>query len=430
MKRLILISLLLFPIATLNAQQDVPRKFSAFIAGAVSSDIPAGLPGIIDWFVWNEERWSRDKKVTVTYNTSGYPVTRIYDLVSGSDLRYTYTYNENNQITEMLIQQREVQGGLWVNSTRLTQEFDEKGNGTLRLNESYISGVWMIQSGIKTEWEYKDNLVYRETISFFDPSNGSFYFFWRFTYSYQDGIRTGYVNEAYRTDSWVNYFKAIQYFDSQGRPDYTLFDDWMDSLWVTDGMERYFFSGEKNNVLITYQYYPETSLYVPIARYTYEYDTHQSQTLATTEAWLNGNWYITDGNRCTITYDGLHAITRITETWIAEQEATAAHWENSTKEEFSDFQSSGVEVLAAPKIEFKCFPNPADEFIWVTIGNGEPVDGFLELTDLTGKTLIRRLCNSSIGTLRINLNEIPRGLYKLVFRNQVQQPVAVSVIVH
>ncbi|MFH0760922.1 MAG: hypothetical protein V2A67_05420 [Bacteroidota bacterium] len=430
MKKLILSFLLIIPISCLFAQQYIPRKYSRLMPETEKDATSADLPGTIRWYAWDQERWSADKTVTVTYNSSGNPLTSLHDLMTGTDVRYTFTYDENGRLIQELTQLK--QDGLWVPSGRISWQFDERGNEILWTVENYISGVWMIQNGVMTDLEYQDDLVYRETWSFFDSSNGSYYLFWRFTYSYDNAVRTGYINEVFRDEAWVNYFRAFLFYDEENRPDYDLFDSW-DSIaggWAADEMERFFYSGELNETLILYQYFPETSLYMPTERYIYEYDDHRNQTLATSEAWQNGDWSITNGNRYTMTYDALHAITRITETWIAANDAIAAHWEYSTKEEFSDFQSSVVEGLAAPKIEFKCFPNPADEFIWITIGNGEPVDGFLELNDLTGKTLLRSLYCSSIGTIRINLNGIPQGLYKLVFRNQVQQPVAVSVIVH
>jgi|GEM_PF-2301957 len=430
MKKLILILFLSIPITTLLAQPHIPRKYSENIPVVKETVTFADLPGTILWYAWDQERWSANKTVTMTYNSSGNPVTRFHDLVTGTDVKNTCTYDEHGRLTRVLTQLKE--DGLWANSNRTTCEFDDRGNEILRTFEDYISGVWMIQNGVRTELEYQNDQVYRETVSFFDQSNGSYYLFWRFTYSYLDGVCAGYVNEVDRGGAWVNYFRAFLFYDEENRPDYNLYDSWDTTAggWATDEMERYFYSGEMNQTLILYQFNPETSLYVPTERYIDEYDDHRNQTLMTSESWLDRNWCITNGNRSSISYDEVHAITRITETWITENEATAAHWENSTKEEFSDFQSSGVGELAAPKIEFKCFPNPADEFIWVTIGKGEPINGFLELTDLTGKTLMRRLCDSSIGTLRINLSEIPQGLYKLVFKDQVKQPVAVSVIVH
>lgn len=430
MKKLILFLLLSVAVSCLIAQPVIPRKYSGNLPVLKKAVTSADLPGTIRWYAWDQERWLTSKTETVTYDASGNPLNRLYDLVSGTDVKITYTYDEQGRLTRELTQLK--QDGLWVPSTRTTLQFDDRGNVTLLTDESYISGVWMIQNGIMTSLEYQDDRVWRATVSFFDPSNGYYNLFWRVTYIYQDGVRAGYVNEAYGDGTWVNSFRAFLFYDEESRPDYYLYDSW-DTLtggWITDAMERFFYSGELNETLIAYQYYPATSLYVPTERYITEYDGQRNQTLDTSEAWQSGNWSVTSGNRYSISYDSGHATVRITETWIPEFETIAAHWENSTKEEFSDFQSSGTGELAAPKMEFKCYPNPADEFIWVVIGKGEPINGFLELTDLTGKTLLRRLFDSSNGTLRINLNEFPQGLYKLVFKDQVKQPVAVSVIVN
>jgi len=428
MKNVILILFLSVSITNLLAQPHIPRKYSGSIPPVEKSGNSADLPGKIDWYIWNQDRWSIDQTVSATYNALGYTITLTYERITGTDQKKTYTYNENGQLTRALTQVK--QDGLWLNSNRTTCEFDDRGNEILRTFENYISGVWMILNGVRTDLEYQDNQVYHKTISFFDTSDGSYDLFWRFTYTYLDGVCTGYVNESFRNETWVNDFRAFLFYDDENRPDYNLYDSWDTNAgaWATDEMERYFYSGEMNQTLILYQFYPETSLYVPTERYVDEYDDHRNQTLMTSEAWQDGDWCITDGNRCTISYDEVHAITRITETWIAEDEATAAHWENSTKEEFSDFQSSGIGELAAPKIEFKCFPNPASgniEIIYAT-----PWAGRVELTLMTldGKVTRSSKEPGLQGKVSWDLDTLPAGIYVIRLTDQAGTAITRKII--
>jgi len=428
MKRLILLLPLLLQVTFLFAQQfPIPSKYSGLMSPDIQSGYPGILPGTIRWYSWNQDYWSPQKTVTVTYNSNGQPVSEVHDWIEGTDLRYTYSYDAGNRLTEELTQARE--NGLWVNQSRLTFEYDDKGNQTLRLNESYISGVWMIRSGYKTDREYRDERVYRETVSLFNEYDGSFYYFWRFTYTYQDGTQTGYVNETFADGVWSGYFRAFLYYDSQNRPDYSLFDKWNGTAWITDAMERYYYNGEQNNTLVLYQFYPETGVYIPTKRYTSEYDDHRNQTLSTTESWQNGNWSTDDGTRFSIAYEDGHAVSRVTETWVAAEGDNPAGWHNFTREEFSDFQSSGLKDPLAVFTELKYYPNPAGDHLLVTWQPDGPVTGSLELIDLTGKILLRSLLDNSIGPVRVDMDGIPPGLYKLVFRDQSHRPEIVSVVV-
>jgi hypothetical protein len=428
MKKLILILFLSIQITSLLAQPHIPPKYSGIIPVAQKAVTSADLPGTIFWYTWDQERWSATLTVTMTYNSSGNPVTRLHDMVTGADVKNTYTYDEQGRLIQVLTQLKD--DGLWLNSTRTSCEFDNRGNEILRTFEDYISGVWMIQNGVRTDLEYQDDQVYRETVSFFDQSNGSYYLFWRFTYAYSDGVCTGYVNEAYRNGAWVNYFRAFLFYDEENRPDYNLYDAWdtLTGAWVTDEMERYSYSGEMDQTLILYQFVAETNLYVPTERYISEYDDHRNQILTTSEVWLDGGWSIAEGNRSTISYDEVHAISRITETWIAENEATTAHWENSTKEEFSDFQSSGVEGLAAPAIQLTCFPNPTAGT--VEISYATPRAGNVELTLMTldGKITCCSKEPGLQGKVLWDLDILPAGIYIVRLTDQAGTVITRKII--
>jgi len=76
-------------------------------------------------------------------------------------------------------------------------------------------------------------------------------------------------------------------------------------------------------------------------------------------------------------------------------------------------------VRGSPINGLKIFPNPAKNYVYVTIGNNMTANQLVRLTDLTGRVLQERQVTNGAGTtISVSVNNLPKGIYLLQVKGE------------
>ena len=74
--------------------------------------------------------------------------------------------------------------------------------------------------------------------------------------------------------------------------------------------------------------------------------------------------------------------------------------------------SSLIEPVS-DNFKLKVYPNPASEFIWISIESDEPTDVIIELYDLNGKLIKNNILKRAEGQIKIPVNDLSASQYIL-----------------
>jgi hypothetical protein len=414
MKKLIFLLFSLLLTCLLTAQQPLYKKYHDLPESTLKTGTLVDFPRKIDWYDWSAGIWIAKATQSVVYNESGYRLTEVIDSISGTDLKYVYTYNQDNKVTEIQIQAL-IAGG-WVPDTRTRYEYDSKGAQSLMMIERYTDGTWVTQMGVRYDHEYNGDLLYRETTILWNNSTQSFVNFWRFTYTYNSGVLESDINEIYSNGTWKPYFRETHFWLSKDKRDYVLFDQWKGTAWTPDVKETYRYYGEMNLEVIDNKWDPVASNYFPMDRFIEEFDAHQNPALFTWEGMNTGAWVLLEGERYTMAYEGEHALSRISETSQADSTGNPQPWMKNTKEVYSDFFNLGTNPITAEAIGITCYPNPAGDQTMVKIILSKAGTFLLSLYSLTGQKVFEENVSSNGTEIRyqLNLTNILPGSYLVV----------------
>ncbi len=412
-----------------TAQQPLYEKYHEPVTRGLKAANQTDFPRKIDWYGWESGAWALKATQTVEYNPSGYRLTELMDSLQGTDLKYQYTYNPDNRITEILILKL-IAGG-WVPESRSRHEYDSRGAESLMMIEGYVDGAWVAQMGFRKNREYTGDLLYRESTSLWDNSRQAFVNFWRFTYTYNSGVLESDINEIYTNGSWRYYFRERHFWATKDRHDYILFDSWNGFAWAPDVKETYRFYDEMSVEVVDSKWNAAAGDYSPLDRYTDEYDPHQNNVLFTWETMKQGAWVLMEGERYTFAYEGDHAASRISESTLADSLGNPQPWMKTTREVYSDFFNLGTDPIIAGVIGITCFPNPAGDQTVVKLTLPKAGTFRLVLYSISGQKVVDQNVSSNGTEIRyqLNVSDIPPGSYMLIASDEEGHELAKTRII-
>ena len=127
-------------------------------------------------------------------------------------LKYSYTYDGNNILTEELYQTWD--GSAWRNNSKTSYTYD--GNN-IRIEElrQYWNAAWL-------------NI-------------------WHYSYTYDgNNNRTGALRQDWNNSSWVNSVKYTNTYNGNNSRTESLFQTWDGSAWVNNSKDSYTYDGNNN----------------------------------------------------------------------------------------------------------------------------------------------------------------------------------------
>ena len=266
---------------------------------AQNADLTSGLhndfPQTVTWSYW-DDGWHADKTCALVYNPLGFPISEVWDLMEGADIKYTYAYASDN-LHQTLMLRQEKSGGIWANINRQRREYDTNGSEILMVRENYIGGVWMIESGFQYQPEYLEGRLYQETISSFSPGDGYFHPAFRWTYIWdENGMLEAKTCENFSDASaWVPAIRNLYFWNHDNHPDYLLSDIWRVSEWVPYSKVMHTYYGLENHAEALYIWREDLQVYNAWQRLVNEYDERSNLVLSTSEEWQGSSWQVSSG---------------------------------------------------------------------------------------------------------------------------------------
>ena len=252
---------------------------------------------------------------------------------SGNPQRYTYTYDENGNITSELL---EIQNGnAWKYFNLKTSTYDANGNLLMSFWRVWNNGAFV--NSTKDTYTYSLE-GYVLTYTYFYWENGAWVNNTHSSYSYNTaGNVVSNVIENWENSNWVNYSKELYVYDDNSNMLYAFGELWADTIWKNDQQYTYTYDDNGNLLTGVSQVWGVID-WENLARETYTYNSSNNRTMYLGELWGDTTWV--NNNKYSYSYDALDKLqTAIGEMWA---EGT---WNYTTKKTYAYSTYGGVESL-------------------------------------------------------------------------------------
>ena len=407
-------------------------------------------PELVLNYYWdqNSNNWYLSDSVMNTYNSNGMPVLLVYRNGSPHN-RIMNTYDSQDRLIEQIIQQ--YIGFNWNNTQKSQYAFDAKGNSTLEANYyfDFSTNQWSMSSGIKYNYTYNSlNQLTEQSIEKRNAFPGTWLMEQKLVFSYntsgniiQQDVMT------YTNSVWANQNRYKFTYSLSNEPVEIIIQEWNNTMYTNKYRYTniewktwcgYFCSpnlwskftvqewgttspaGWKNLLKENYTYdnyggYTEIlqmysgSLWTNQSRYSSIYDVHLNYCGDRYEEWKSSNntWDLRDETKITHSYNAASNI----------QQSIYQYWDpqegyvNSAKYVYSNYQIfTELQETRSEATPCRVFPNPCVSEFQIQIEIKDAVSEWkISLRDALGRE-IRSVC--FWGTeLVVNCDDLPKGIY-------------------
>ncbi len=287
--------------------------------------------------------------------------------------RTTYTYNNNQLLSEDLYETRNVDFNTWENNSRKLYTYNTTEFPATEINEIWTNGAWIPL--IKNEKTYNLNNSLEERIT-----------------SNWDTLTSG----------WLTYKKYQYTYDSDGILANVLSEKFIDGQWVYDDELNYFYT-DFNKIAETSEPLDSASTILGTrTRYYYDADEKlinkvRESLLASAEDW-----------RPVLQYNYLNNPDGSVNSFVRQVNmgADSVYWINFGR--LSYFYLSPNSIEREDQQTFELFPNPTNDLVYIrTEGNFNPE--YYKIINLEGKTILSGSLNAL--NAAISMSGIPAGIY-------------------
>lgn len=252
---------------------------------------------------WFSGGWANNLRNTFTYDANGNQLTFLQEQWTGgvweNKSLYNYTYNAANKITYMLA--KKWVSGAWEDDFRDNNIYDAAGNNTLLTRETF-TGTW--QNTMR--FTYTFNANNQETSYLYESGNGSGWdnvnktersynaqqlqvSYTRYNWSAgawlpilnqlsdydANGNITYSTQQTWNGTAWVNYHRDDYTYDVDGNPNVTTHESWISSAWLVGSQTLYDYNSYGNPDHILDQSY-ENSMWSDYREAFYYYETYNA----------------------------------------------------------------------------------------------------------------------------------------------------------
>ena len=343
------------PVQSQNADRSKTLSYNHFI------DLISQHPNQLDEFnqclkITQEDDKDSRNITTRTILGDGYLIERnVKQNWDGNEwinnLKYEYTYDEKDNMTESLFQRWE--GSNWIDAWIFIYEFDDNNNSIKWLVQSWDGEYWINQAMTENDYDLNNNLIYSENYLWFEDHwilsrNQIFEYdnenrlakeksqiwngYWvddrksEYSYTiYDTTYQVESISQVWYTTYWANEDRSISTYDKNdnlieiirqewGTSDWVnkkrnvyKFDEkkmledlaqlWDSSDWMNDTWHIYAYDGKKKTEHIYMEWI--SSDWLNITRNLYSYDFNDNQIVDLTQVWGESSWEDNKRNICT-----------------------------------------------------------------------------------------------------------------------------------
>lgn len=327
--------------------------------------------------IWQDGQWQNSDSSTYTFDENNNVVSyyyQVWDTNSWVNSSFQlFTYNSAGQITEAYIEMW--YDSVWLNQLKYSYAYDASGNVTTAVYEKGYLNDWIKSYKENYTYDALGNMLSYTGMSWNDTNkiwiNTQRY---KYTYDALGNIITR-IGENWVNNAWVKIEKGNYTYNNFGGVQSQLNQGWKDSAWFDSTL------------------------------YSYTYDSYGDALKGDFFIWDRGTWMQNKDNVLTIPYNY-----------------------NADKEYFTGYHvdavyntkniNTGISGISDPNIDsFTCFPNPATTYSVIRFVTTEKTAAKLILYNINGqaeKTLFKGNLNRGKHSYKVNLSDIPKGIYVVV----------------
>ncbi|NLF42292.1 MAG: T9SS type A sorting domain-containing protein [Bacteroidales bacterium] len=324
---------------------------------------------------WTNGLWVSYSKQNYAYDENGYLIktyTQLCDTSSNTwknSIQYIYTNNSDGNVIQYIVQIWDIQLDRWVNNCRVSSTYNSFNKKEIEIVDLWYNDCWNYE--IKNTYSYDDDGDTTNVLTqFFQTSSNKWINSYNKNYIYNNGLVQQYI--------WQNF-------------------DQFSCIWLNDQRVSYSYN-ESNNVqeiLIDYIY--GNDWFSNVKRlYSYDASGFVSKILTqskgiSTNTWVNSYQRLNSNNS-----DGV--LQQYTD---QKWDKSSGSWINFERGTYTYYSKENNEI------EFTCFPNPASDFITISLPGSDFVK--VSIMNLHGQVLSTRVENSR--KFQIPVNDLSQGIY-------------------
>ncbi len=326
-----------------------------------------------DGFSKTEHDYDEDQNISETREYS-LAVSPTLDVVF---IQVNFTYNEDNLETEQIWKTYDFMSMMLMNSTRTTTSYNAMNTRA----EEQILYIW-------------DGMSWEETI--------------KLNYFYE-GLKLIRVEETpWDMGAWaiMPNKQTLYAYNGSDMPISTITQEWIGGGWVNQFGVFTTYSGNIT-VTTTQEWNTGINMWDDVSRSTTT--VTGLVTVLLEEEWNTGTAMWDEESKTTITLDAngniIEAINEV------EPPVSGRALEKSTKITFVWSEATSLSVAIEDIANVKIYPNPFKSIITLSFHNPLKSDGYINLYDITGKVLAKKLVRQGDSKIEFKLPEIAQGAY-------------------
>lgn len=336
----------------------------------------------------------------------------------------------------------------WVNHTKTTSTYNTQGKIIQQRAYTWVSNAWAVSSGYDVLYDatglkivevntYTNSLtpVYKEI----------------YTYNAQNML-TIWLRKSYNMGTWLDLRRETNTYNMNNQLSQKIIEGYntTTNAWIPEYRNNYIYINSLISYIIQETYNTTTSSWVNFYRYSYIYNTNNAYTeqsistwSATTNTWnptmkeeytFDANFNCTQHKRNQFDNTAGAYITYTVYTYSYNAESNlikkvklsldaptnTLYNESSNFYVYEPYTPIGIHAILETKQTFTVFPNPSKGILFVGI-ESKPKNDFIELYDITGKTILFLPINPYSKQEIINIGELSAGIYFIKIGQEVQK---------
>lgn len=356
-------------------------------------------------------------------------------------------YNSESVLTNRYFQNWDNGSNTYVNQTWNTYTYDANGNLAVHLILNWVANSWVNNFRITRTYN-SDNLVLESLSQSWDsPSNDWINSGRSFSVYDQQGNQTQLLIQSWVSSTWVNNQVNDYEFDAQGNQTSRTIKSWSTSINNWENQERYFWTYNANQMeseFLVQEWNAGTSMWINDSKTDKVYDANNLLTLEQYSNWNQGNSSWEQSGKSDFTYTSAGKVEeQITQTWIS----ASSTWQNQSKQtyeyspldvliarnQFSNWNVSTEVYDYGTRMEYRCslidvsdvesylltgdvalFPNPVIQGEWFNVQSAKSTA--YTVRDILGK--IHMQGNLQEGNNALETHTLVSGVYFLQAGNK------------
>ncbi len=236
------------------------------------------LPIIIYNDKWDEDKWTNFERVQNTFDANGNLKLSSQENWMQAEWvavnKYHSEYDLNGNLTYGFSEIWDLDSSKWIKIAEENYQYDSKGNNIFSELFLYDSGLVFT---LNITSEYNENgLLASQTSKIF--SDEIVFMNTKRSFSYDENnnlVLT--IGEHFVENEWVNSEKIISEYDQNNNITSNLTNLWDEESWTNSRLSDYEYDSNNNRLsYLTSNWNNIDSLWIPVTRYSYEYDNRNN----------------------------------------------------------------------------------------------------------------------------------------------------------